>query len=120
MRDHSLPIRQFAADEMRAGSQPGAQQRQRAPRTAWKVPVASALSLPAAGGAVPLGRAVIVSTVLAAMPQANRVEARPAPSVMAMLSAQATGVTRADAAVPDASTVLAGHEAVTEEPAPTF
>ncbi len=58
--------------------------------------------------------------LLGSLPQASSADARLAPLVMAMPSAQASGMTRAGTTVPDASTVFAGREEVIEEPAPTF
>ena len=87
----------------------------------------------AARHAFPLASAVIVIAALAgiasllslnglldSLPQASSADARPAPVVVALPFAQATGVMRAGTTVPDASTVFAGREAVIEEPAPTF
>ena len=57
--------------------------------------------------------------LLGSLPQASSADARLAPLVMAMPSAQASGMTRAGTTVPDASTVFVG-DTVVEEPAPTF
>ena len=87
----------------------------------------------AARRAFPLTRVVIVGAMLAAlagwfllsgplaaMPQANTNDARQAGREMAMRSAQATAMTRADTSVPDASAAFAGRAERVEEPAPTF
>ena len=87
----------------------------------------------AARRAFPLASAVIVIAALAglagvlslnglldSLPQASSADALLAPLVMAMPSAQASGMTGAGTTVPDASTVFAGRETVVEEPAPTF
>ena len=81
-------------------------------------PLASAVI----GLAVLVGLAGVLSLngLLEAMPQASSADARPAPVVVALPFAQATGVMRAGTTVPDASTVFAGREAVIEEPAATF
>ncbi len=84
----------------------------------------------------PLTRVVIVGAMLAAlagwlslsgplaaMPRANTNDARQAGHELALRSAQATAVIRADTSVPDASAAFAGRAARAErveEPASTF
>ena len=87
----------------------------------------------AARRAFPLTRVVIVGAMLAALagwfllsgPLAARShaktnDARQAGRAMALRSAQATAVIRADTRVPDASAAFAGRAERVEEPAPTF
>jgi len=62
----------------------------------------------------------LLSGPLAAMSHAKTNDARQAGRAMALRSAQATAVIRADTSVPDASAAFAGRAERVEEPAPTF